>query len=297
MKKWIYYFLSLTLYQTSCNQINNQADASGSFEVTETIVSSEGSGKLIRFDAEEGKNVNSGDILGFSDTIQLHFKKEQLIYSIQAVLSRKPDVAAQLSTLQSQLVTTRNERSRILRLVEAEAATKKQLDDIDAQIELLNTQLLSLKSSLSISEKSLRSETLPLKSQLDQVNDQIRKSVIINPVKGTILTVYARQNEVVLPGKPLYKVADLSTLILRAYITADQLSLLKIGQKVTVRVDSGREEYKKYDGIISWISDQSEFTPKTIQTKKERANLVYAIKVSVKNDGLIKAGMYGELDF
>lgn len=297
MKKWIIIYASLTIQFYSCNQEDQQADASGSFEATETIVSAEGSGKLISFSTTEGSIVKAGEVLGYIDTAQLHFRKEQLIYSIQAILSKRPDAAVQLSTINTQLETAHREKERISRLYKAEAATSKQLDDINAQIDLLKTQYQSLQSSLKITEQSLRSETLPLKSQLAQVKDQIQNCIIKNPVNGTILTLYARQDEVVMPGKALYKVADLSSLILRAYITADQLSLIKLGQKVTVRIDAGKDEFKNYEGTLSWISDQSEFTPKTIQTKEERANLVYAIKVSVKNDGFIKSGMYGELEF
>lgn len=297
MYKWIIICVVLALQLYSCDRVDQQADASGSFEATETIVSAEGSGKLLSFKASEGQEVKSGEILGYIDTIQLHFRKEQLNYSIQAVLSRRPDASSQLATVQTQLATAQREKERIARLFKSEAATKKQLDDVNAQLDLLESQYNSLQSSLNITEQSLKSETLPLKAQLAQVKDQIQKSIIVNPVSGTILTIYARQDEVVIAGKPLYKIADLTSLILRAYITADQLSLLKIGQKITVRVDAGKEDFKNYEGTLSWISDKSEFTPKTIQTKEERANLVYAIKVEIKNDGFIKSGMYGELEF
>lgn len=297
MKKFFSSLLLLMFLLASCNEEATTFDASGSFEATETIVSAEATGKLLQFFAQEGAEVNEGEILGFIDTTQLHLRRAQLNYSIQAVLARKPDAEAQLSTLRSQIESTQREQERITNLFKSEAATKKQVDDINAQMELLQRQHMALQSSLSITNRSLQSETLPLKAQLDQVRDQIKKSLIINPVKGTILTLYTLKDEVVLPGKALYKIADLSSLILRAYITADQLSLIKLGQAVKVSVDLGKEEMKSYEGTISWISDKSEFTPKTIQTKEERANLVFAIKVTVKNDGFIKSGMYGELDF
>lgn len=297
MRNVIIVFIPLLIFFVSCNREAQYFDATGSFEATETIVSSEGSGRLLLFTAQEGSLVKAGDILGFIDTTQLHLRSEQLNYSIQAVLSRRPDSEAQLSTIRTQLETAEREKERISKLYKSEAATKKQLDDVHAQIELLQRQYQALQSSLAITERSLKSETLPLKSQLTQVKDQIRKSVIVNPVAGTILTLYVHQDEFVMPGKALYKVADLTSMILRAYITADQLSLLKLGQSVKVKVDAGRDEMKTYDGKISWISEKSEFTPKTIQTKDERANLVFAIKVAVKNDGFIKSGMYGELEF
>jgi HlyD family secretion protein len=220
-----------------------------------------------------------------------------LQYSISAVLAKRPDAAAQLSTIAEQLATARKEKTRVENLLKADAATQKQLDDLNAQIDLLRKQYDALQSSLSITTRSLQSETLPLKAQMDQVEDQIKKSIITNPINGTVLTQYAMQDEVVNPGKALYKIADLSNITLRVYISGSQLSAIKIGQEVKISVDSGAEAYKNYTGRITWVSDKAEFTPKTIQTKDERANLVYAIKVLVKNDGYLKLGMYGEVKF
>jgi len=235
--------------------------------------------------------------VGYIDTIQLYLRKKQLQYSISAVLAKQPNMAVQLSTITEQLATATREKKRIENLLKSDAATQKQLDDYNAQIELLNKQYNALQSSLAITTRSLQSETLPFKAQLDQVQDQIQKSIITNPVSGTVLTQYAMQDEVVNPGKAIYKVADLTQIILRVYISGSQLSEIKLGQEVKISVDSGADAYKSYTGKITWISDKAEFTPKTIQTKDERANLVYAIKVLVKNDGYLKLGMYGEVKF
>ena len=236
-------------------------------------------------------------MVGYIDTMQLHLKKKQLIYSIRAVLSRKPDASSQLSTIRKQIETTNYEKNRIERLVKDDAATKKQLDDLTAQAELLERQFASLQTSLAITTRSLQSETYPLRAQVEQLEDQIRKSVIINPVDGTVLTKYVETSEVAMPGKALYKVANLSNILLRAYLSGDQLSSAKLGQSVRVLVDDKADERKSYDGILEWVSDKAEFTPKTIQTKDERANLVYAIKVRVRNDGFLKIGMYADVIF
>jgi Multidrug resistance efflux pump len=212
-------------------------------------------------------------------------------------MARMPDAPSQLSTISEQLATANREKQRVENLLKADAATKKQLDDINAQIDLLKKQYDALQKSLNVSTRSLQSETLPLKAQLDQVEDQIKKSIIVNPQAGMVLTQYAMQDEVVNAGKALYKIADLSTITLRIYISGSQLSQIKIGQDVSVQVDAGDKDYKKYTGKITWVSDKAEFTPKTIQTKEERANLVYAVKISVKNDGYLKLGMYGEVKF
>lgn len=279
----------------ACGSPSSEYDASGNFEADETIISAEGSGKILRFNLEEGQAVKLGEVVGYIDTMQLHLKKKQWIYTIRAVLSRQPDVSSQLSTIRKQIETTNYEKSRIERLLKDDAATKKQLDDLTAQGELLERQYLSLQTSLAITIKSLQSETYPLQAQVEQLEDQIRKSVIINPIDGTVLTKYVEASEVAMPGKALYKVANLSNILLRAYLSGDQLSSAKLGQTVRVFVDDKGDERKSYDGILEWVSDKAEFTPKTIQTKDERANLVYAIKVRVKNDGFLKIGMYADV--
>jgi HlyD family secretion protein len=283
----------------SCNNGNSDFDATGNFEADEIIVSSEAAGKIIKLEISEGQELQAGQTVGFIDTTQLYLRKRQLQYSIQAVLAKRPDANSQLSTISEQLATANREKKRVENLLKADAATQKQLDDLNAQIDLLKKQYEALQSSLNITMRSLQSETLPLQAQLEQVNDQLKKSKIINPQAGTVLTQYAKQDEVVNPGKALYKIADLKTITLRAYLSGTQLAGIKIGQDVSVLVDAQSEQgsQKTYTGKIIWVSDKAEFTPKTIQTKDERANLVYAIKISVKNDGLLKLGMYGEVLF
>ena len=287
--------LSILLF--ACGNGNGKFDASGTFESEEMIVSSEAMGKLIRFDVEEGAALKQNQLVGVVDTLQLFLKKKQLEASIKAVLSKQPDVATQLAAIEEQIKAAATEKKRIENLVESNAATTKQLDDINAQFDLLNKQYSATKSNLIITRQGLQSETFPLQAQIEQIQDQISKSKIINPVDGTVLTRYAKQNEVTATGKALYKIADISTMTLRAYVNGDQLGQIKLGQKIKVFVDKGSGEQKEMSGEIYWVSSKAEFTPKTIQTKDERANLVYAIKVKVINDGYLKIGMYGEIIF
>lgn len=282
---------------TACGAGKGKFDATGTFEAEEIIVSSEAAGKLVAFDVEEGFGIKQNKIVGVVDTTQLYLKKKQLEYSIKALLSKLPDVSTQIAAIQEQIETALTEKKRIENLVKSNAATTKQLDDINSQIEILNKQLNASKSSLNITREGLRSETYPLQIQIEQIQDQINKSIIKNPVDGTVLSRYTKQNEVTANGKALYKIADLSIMTLRAYINGDQLGQVKLGQKVKVFVDKGEGEQKELNGEIYWISSKAEFTPKTIQTKDERANLVYAVKVKVKNDGYLKIGMYGEIKF
>jgi HlyD family secretion protein len=280
-----------------CSNGNGDFDATGTFESEEIIVSSEAMGKLAMFQVEEGMLLKENQIVGIVDTTQLHLKKKQLLSSITAVLSKQPDISAQLAALQKQIETTEVEKKRIENLVKLDAATTKQLDDVNSQLEVLNKQYTAAKSSLTITKQGLQSETLPLEAQVEQIEDQIKKSYIINPIDGNVLTRYAKPEEVTGIGKALYKIADLSEMTLRAYVDGDQLGQIKLGQKVKVYVDKGDGEQKEMSGEIYWVSSKAEFTPKTIQTKDERANLVYAIKVKVINDGYLKIGMYGEVKF
>jgi HlyD family secretion protein len=282
---------------TACNNNKVSFDASGSFEAEERIISSEATGTIKQFELEEGQMLQSGQTVGYIDSTQLYLKKKQLLAQTKATASRKPNVSAQLAALQSQLATAQKEKVRITNLVNGDAAPQKQLDDINAQIDVLKKQIEAQKSSLDISTESINSDVLPLQVQVEQLNDQLAKCKIINPANGTVLTKYAEANEMTATGKPLYKIADLSNIILRAYITGDQLTQVKLNQTVKVLTDDGKGGYKETEGTISWINDKAEFTPKTIQTKNERANMVYAIKVKVKNDGTYKIGMYGEIKF
>jgi len=290
-------FILAAAFLIGCSNGNRDFDATGTFESEEIIVSSEAMGKLVMFQVEEGMQLKQNQIVGVVDTTQLHLKKKQLLSSITAVLSKQPDISAQLAALQKQIETTEVEKKRIENLVKLDAATTKQLDDINSQLEVLNKQYTAAKSSLSITKQGLQSETLPLIAQVEQIEDQIKKSYITNPIDGTVLARYAKQDEITSNGKALYKIAILSEMTLRAYVDGDQLGQIKLGQKVKVYVDKGEGEQKEMSGEIYWVSSKAEFTPKTIQTKDERANLVYAIKVKVINDGYLKIGMYGEVKF
>jgi HlyD family secretion protein len=281
----------------SCSNNKNKFDASGAFEAEETIISSEATGTLKQFNVTEGQALQAGQTIGYIDSIQLVLKKKQLEAQIKSVLAQRPDISTQLASLQEQLRAAQTDQQRIGNLVKQDALPRKQLDDINSKVDVLKKQIDATQSQLKITSGSITEQANPLQVQIQQVNDQLSKCTIVNPVNGTVLTKYAETNEVVAPGKPLYKVADVSTLLLRAYITGGQLSQVKLNQKVKVLIDEGPEKYRELEGTIEWISSQAEFTPKTIQTKEERANLVYATKIRVKNDGSLKIGMYGEVKF
>ncbi|AZI40978.1 HlyD family secretion protein [Epilithonimonas vandammei] len=288
---------AVTALLTACNDNKVSFDASGSFEAEETIISSEATGTIKQFNIEEGQTLGAGQEIGYIDSLQLYLKKKQLEAQITAILGKKPNIPVQLSALQEQLKTTERERTRVANLVKGDAATPKQLDDINAQIEVLKKQIEAQQSTLSISSEGLSKDIVPLQVQVEQLNDQLAKCKIINPANGTVLAKYAEANEMTTTGKPLYKIADLSNIILRAYITSNQLTQIKLNQKVKVLTDDGKGGYKETEGTVTWINDKAEFTPKTIQTKDERANMVYAVKIKVKNDGSYKVGMYGEIKF
>lgn len=292
MKKLI---IILAAFVAGCAGGEIKYDASGTFEAVETIVSAEANGIIKRFTIEEGQELKANQVIGYVDSVQLYLKKKQLEAQIAAVLSKKPNIATQIASLQEQLRQAQREQTRVENLLKADAATQKQLDDATAQVEIIKKQIAAQESSLGITSKSINEESGPLTIQIAQLEDQLSKCKIVNEVNGTVLTKYAEVNEMTATGKPLYKIADLSEIILRAYVTGDQLPDLKLGQHVTVLIDAPENSYKEYPGEIQWISSKAEFTPKTIQTKDERANLVYAVKIRVKNDGLIKIGMYGEV--
>lgn len=289
------FFFGLLLLLSSCGDKDGQYDASGVFEATEVIVSSQANGELMEFNLTEGQEVEVGKQLGYVDTIQLHLKKMQLLANMEAVDSRRYNVSRQIASLQQQIETWKNEQKRYENLLKSNAANQKQLDDINAQIALLEKQLTAQKETLENNNRSVSGESSGLMIQVAQLDDQIKKSIITSPINGTILSKYAERGELATQGKSLFKVADIENMYLRAYITADQLTSLKIGQQVKVYADQGQSDRKEYAGNVTWISDKAEFTPKTIQTRNERANLVYAVKIAVKNDGYIKRGMYGEI--
>lgn len=296
MKKTNLVLLLLLLFgMISCKVKTNNYDASGSFEAIETIISAEVSGKILQFNIEEGEQLDSGQLIGFIDSTQLHLSKLQLGQNKKAILSGRPQANIQVEALKTELANAVLDRNRTARLVAGGVSSQKQLDDADAKIVTLQSRITAQESSLQITTASLTEQGGTVNAQMSEIDDQLKKSVLINPVKGTVLTKYAEQYEMAVLGKPLYKIADISTIILRAYITGDQLQQVRIGEIVKVFTDDGKGGYKETEGVITWISDKSEFTPKTIQTKNERANLVYAIKISVKNDGYLKIGMYGEV--
>ncbi len=281
----------------SCGKSNEDADASGTFEAVEVIVSAEAAGKILSFTAKEGQTLKAGEIVGSIDSTQLFLRKEQLLSSKKALQSRRPDVQKQIAALEQQITTAKSERNRVENLVKANAANQKQLDDANAQIVFLAKQLDAQKLTLQNTNEGISDDTKGLDLQIAQLENQLSKCKITSPIDGVLLLKYAEMGEVAAPGKALFKIANTQNMILRAYITADQISNIKTGQKVKVLADFGEKDSKELEGIVSWISDKSEFTPKTIQTRDERANLVYAVKISVKNDGYLKIGMYGDVKF
>jgi len=280
---------------TSCGNNQKKTDAYGNFEAVEVNVSSEGSGKIMKFDLEEGNLLKAGEMVGYIDTMQLYLKKVQLIASIQSLYAKVPDVGVQINVYNEQLSTAETEQIRIEKLVKSGAATTKQLDDINAQVQLIHRQISAAESSLNTQSKGILADIEPLRAQISQVQDMINKSLIVNPIDGTVLSKYAEAGEFANEGKPLYKIANISEIILRAYFSGEQISQVQIGQKCDVLIDVPGGKFKEYPGIVSWVSDKAEFAPKIIQTKDERVNLVYAVKVLVKNDGGMKIGMPGEL--
>jgi HlyD family secretion protein len=285
----------ILLMIASCKEKTNNHDASGSFEAVETMIAAEASGKILQLGIEEGQILDSGQIVGYIDSMQLHLNKLQLKQNKIAVLSGRPQTNVQTEALKNELANAVLDRNRTENLVKGGVASQKQLDDENANIAILQSRINGQENTLQTTTSSLNEQGGTVDAQLKEVNNQLQKCVIVNSVKGTVLTKYAEQYEMASLGKPLYKIADLSTIILRAYITGDQLQQVKLDQPVKVYTDDGKGGFKETDGVITWINDKAEFTPKTIQTKNERANLVYAIKVRVKNDGYLKIGMYGEV--
>jgi len=295
--KSILYVALLLSGITSCKEEKKNYDASGSFEAVETLIAAEASGQLQKLNIEEGQSLDSGQVVGYIDSTQLHLSKLQLQQSKKTILSGRPQTNLQVESLKTELANAVSDRDRIDNLVKGGVASQKQLDDANAKISTLQARIKAQESSLEISTSSINEQGSGVDAQMREINDQLQKCVVVNPVKGTVLTKYAEQYEMAVLGKPLYKIADLSTIILRAYITGDQLQQVKTGQQVKVFTDDGKGGFNETDGVITWINDKAEFTPKTIQTKNERANLVYAIKVRVRNNGYLKIGMYGQVSW
>lgn len=285
------------LFLAACNRGDGDFDTTGTFEATEILVSSEANGKIMELNIEEGDRLDAGALVGYVDSTQLYLKKMQLSAGLRSVDIRKPDIRKQIAALEQQIATARTEQQRMENLVKAKAGNQKQVDDIVNNIKYLQKQLDAQYSTLNKTTGGADAEAEGFLYQIMQLDDQLQKSRIVNPQAGTVLVKYAEPGEVTAAGKPLYKIADTDLLYLRAYITSDQLSTLKQGQTVRVFADYGENDRREYPGTITWISDKSEFTPKGIQTKDERANLVYAIKIAVKNDGYLKIGQYGETVF
>ena len=289
--------VAIGLVLGACTSQEEQYDASGIFETTEVIVSAKGTGELQSFQVEEGQAVRQGEVLGWIDTLQLSLKDRQLAASLLATESKRLDEKRQVAHLRQQIENLQREKERFTTLLNAKATTAKQVDDIDYQIKVLQNQLVATQEQINSSNSSLSRQSESIQAQRAQMEDQIRNAMISSPITGTVLTKYAEQGEFAVPGKALFKVADVSQMKLRAYISADQLMQLQIGQAVAVYADRGTTDRKRYAGRVVWIADKAEFTPKTIQTRNERANLVYAVKIAVENDGFIKRGMYGEVRF
>lgn len=288
---------SLLALFSACGNGVPKYDATGTFETTEVLVSAEASGRLLYFDIEEGMLLKAGEEVGVVDTVQLYLKKLQLEASLKSVEEQRPDILKQVAATKEQISAAQRERNRVANLLKVGAANQKQLDDAEDQLEVLRKQLVAQNSTLSNSHQSLTWQSSSVGIQVAQVEDQLKKCHITSPITGTVLAKYAEVGELTAMGTPLFKVADTEQMYLRAYITSEQLSQVKLGQKVTVFSDYGTDEHKQYPGVVTWISDTSEFTPKTILTKNERANLVYAVKIAVHNDGLLKIGMYGGVEF
>lgn len=302
--------LLLPLLVISCQSSSSKADAYGNFEADERIVSAEANGQILALRLDEGQNLKTGEVIGAIDSVQLVLKKEQLQATIRAIAAKSPAISAQLAVFERQMAATKQnlatlqrEKQRIENLLKSDAATPKQLDDLNAQIEQTQRQMDVIlgqqgatDASLNVQKTGLLAEILPLQKQIAQLDDQIAQCRITNPLEGTVLVQYAEAGEIATFGKPLYKIARLDTMILRAYIAGDQLGVVKVGQKVKVSIDAPDGKMNEMEGTVTWVSDKAEFTPKIVQTKDERVNLVYAVKVKVPNaDGSLKIGMPGEI--
>jgi len=295
MKNNIIFPLALMLALNSCEESGMSHDASGSFEAVETMISAEANGKILQLNIEEGQELKAGQVIGHIDSTQLYSRKLQLLQSKKAILSGRPQAGIQTEAYKRELDNAVLDRNRTENLVKGGVATQKQLDDANAKVTTLQARINGQESSLQTTTLSINEQAATVDAQLAEINDQLKKCTITNPLKGTVLSKYVEQYEMTAAGRPLYKIADLSSIILRAYITGDQLAQVKLNQKVKVFTDDGNGAFKETEGVVTWINDKAEFTPKTIQTKNERGNLVYATKIKVVNDGSYKIGMYGEM--
>ena len=288
MKKSILYITVLAIF--SCNKDKNEADAFGNFEATEITISSEANGKIEFLKLEEGDLLQENALVGQIDTTQLYLNKQQLLASKNTIYSKSTNVLSQRNVLNEQLKTTLIEQKRIQNMFAESAATKRQVDEVNGKVSVLKQQMQSVETQ----NTPIINEVKSIDVQIEKINDQLKKSKIFNPISGTVLAKYAEPNEITAFGKPLYKMANLNEMTLRVYFSETQLASIKVGQDVNVTIDD-KDGTKPYKGKISWISSSAEFTPKIIQTKEERVNLVYAVKIIVKNDGALKIGMPAEV--
>jgi len=288
-----YLIFILPLAIASCNNNGDKSDAYGNFEATEVIISAQGSGKLISFNIDEGKQLKEGELVGIIDTVDLSLKRQQLITQKESMLSRLTNVNSQVEVQRQQKKNLNVDNDRIAKMYKDGAATKKQVDDITGAIEVIDKQISSTETQSATIGKDIKG----IEKQVEQINESINKCYIKNESNGTVLVKYTEPGEITTFGKSLYKVANLQDMILKVYVSGDQLPKVKIGQKCQVLIDKNEKENTKYEGMIEWVSDNAEFTPKIIQTKEERVNMVYAMKIRVKNDGRLKIGMPGEILF
>jgi HlyD family secretion protein len=297
MNKYILASIVACCVALSCDTKEFKYDASGTFETREVMVSSEAAGLLESFNIEEGSSLKQGEYLGYVDTVPLYLKKLQILTAQKAVKSRKPDVATQISAVKEQIAKAELEKTRVENLFKDNVATQKQLDDAISLVNVLKKNLAAQLNSLNISVNSLSEESATYEVQVAQLDYQLSKCRIINPIDGVVLNKYSEEKELVYSGKPLYKIADMKNMFIRVYVVSNQLDRIRVGQSAEVFVMRNGEE-KVYQGTVSWISSKAEFTPKTIQTQDERQNLVYAVKIALENsDGLLKTGMYGDVKF
>lgn len=287
-------YIATAILVASCSS-EAEFDAQGTFEATEVIISSEATGRILNFATEEGMTVGANQMLGEIDSIQLHLQRNELAARQSALLGSRPNTQKQVASLREQIVSQKNELRRVENMYKDGAATQKQLDDIEAQIKILESQLVATLSTLDNNNATINGNSAALEAQIAALNDRIAKCRIVSPISGTVLVKYAEAGEFATIGKPLLKIADLENIYLRAYFTSAQLANINLGDEVTVVADFGSNNRYNYTGRIMWISSECEFTPKTIQTKDSRANLVYAVKIAVKNDGRLKIGLAGDV--
>ena len=287
----VFILMAGTMVLASCGNQKDQPDAYGTFEADEITVYSLANGRLLKFDVEEGMVIDSGKVVGFVDTTDLYLKKMQAIDQRAATSSKLGDLQAQVAVQEQNRENLLIDQRRVANMLKDGAATQKQMDDVNSALKVIDAQIAAIRTQAA----GVNASASGIGQQIAQLEEAIRNSYIINPIKGTVLTKFAERDEVTGFGKPLYKIADVTTMTLRVYVSGTQLPHIKLGQQVQVRFDKDEKTNSVLNGTVTWISESAEFTPKTIQTKEERVNLVYAVKVKVANDGSLKIGMPGEI--